>query len=250
MKDAALMHAPALSAVATRSPSRARGWCWLAGWLAPLALVPLAYALAGSSLPESMRVLSGLVLILTLATCAATDFRWRKIYNWATYPAVLWLLAINAYASLTTPQAGLGAFQFAPAWFVEPRWLGAVGIAQSLSGLTICFGVLLLAFQLARGGAGDVKLATVIGAALGMRQGVLAVAVSYIVAGGVMLCWSIWQRGPLTVLESFARRLGTFLFPVWVQPPHAAQQLLLQTPVPLAPFFAIGTLLVMGEVLL
>src|SRR6185312_3923178 len=93
------------------------------------------------------------------------------------------------------------------------------------------------------GGAGDVKLAAVIGALLGLHDGVFAVAYSYIVAAIAIIIWSTWKNGPLALVKAGIRALGRALGPYWPFPSTSEDKSLLMTPVPLGPYFAIGTLI-------
>jgi len=138
-------------------------------------------------------------------------------------------------------------FEFFPAVRIGPGYLGAVGLAHSIGGALVCFAAVLVAYHLAQGGAGDVKLAAALGALLGVHHGVLAVTYGYIAAGIAIVAWSIWTHGPVTLLVAFGRKIGSFLLPFVISPPSETEQALLTQPMPLAPFFAIGTLLVFSE---
>ena len=96
-------------------------------------------------------------------------------------------------------------------------------------------------------GAGDVKLAAVIGALLGVQHGVFAVAYSYIVAAVAIIVWSTWVNGPLAIVKAAVRTIGKVLGPLWPFPPSSTDTELLLRPIPLGPYFAIGTLLVVLE---
>jgi prepilin signal peptidase PulO-like enzyme (type II secretory pathway) len=124
---------------------------------------------------------------------------------------------------------------------------GAVGISNSLGGAALCFSITLCAYCMSGGGAGDVKLATALGALLGIKLGVFAVAYSYVAAAAAMLAWTAWTNGPWTLLSAFGRKVGAIFFPFWILPPNTDEQALLVQPVPLAPYFAIGTLLAVIE---
>jgi prepilin signal peptidase PulO-like enzyme (type II secretory pathway) len=127
-------------------------------------------------------------------------------------------------------------------------YLGGVGLSESLAGAFFCFLITLAGYHLSGRGAGDVKLATAIGALLGIHQGVFAVAYSYIVAAVAIIIWSVWLNGPLTLLKAGLRTLGSVLGPLWPFPPTAADTALMVRPIPLGPYFAIGTLLVVLEI--
>jgi Flp pilus assembly protein protease CpaA len=239
---------PALALDKHQAPTR-RGRLWLAAWLTPIALAPVAYAIGHSQANLRPTTLIGLLLLTTVAVSAITDLRWRKIYNWATYPAVLWALVINVAATIISPSDGLSAFAFEQASPVGPAWLGAVGIWQSLSGALLCFCVLFVAFNLAGGGAGDVKIATVCGACLGMREGLLALAFCYLAAGAASVAWAVWKRGPVEIGSALLRKAGNVLLPGYVIAPDKQQSVLLEKPIPLGPFFAIGSVLALVGVM-
>lgn len=200
---------------------------WTLALGTPLAIAPL-WCSTMSWLPGNLGTVAGSVLLMLLAASTFTDLSQRKIFNWATYSAACWGLLINLSAGLC---GNISA-------------LGAIGIRQSLLGFVACFVVMLFAYSLARGGAGDVKLAAGIGSLLGVQDGLLAVAVSYVVAGAVILCWSIWVQGPWKLIVAMGRFFGSLFLPLWIQPPTKSDRNLLQQPIPLAPFFALGTLLV------
>ena len=200
---------------------------WLFALATPAVLGPLWWVTM-SGLPAQLGTVSGLVLLLLLTASSVTDLSKRKIFNWATYSAAAWAIAINSASMF------LGDL---------PR-LGAVGLQDSLLGFAGCFGVMLFAYILARGGAGDVKLAAAIGALIGLEQGILAIAISYILAGTAILAWSIWTQGPWNLVVAMGRFLGSMILPLWIQPPTKSDKVLLTKPIPLAGFFAAGTLVV------
>jgi Flp pilus assembly protein protease CpaA len=206
--------------------------CWTAALAFPLVIGPI-WCLAGSSTNHWLGTLSGLLLIAVLGTCAVTDVRGHRIYNWASYSAFLWAVLINVAAS-TWPSA-------------PPAWLGGVGIGQSLGGAALCFLITFAGYHLSGRGAGDVKLGTAIGALAGIQLGVFAVAYSYIIAAVAIIVWSTWVNGPLAIVKAGLRSIGSMLGPLWPFPLTASDSALLLRPIPLGPYFAIGTLLVVLE---
>ena len=74
-------------------------------------------------------------------------------------------------------------------------------------------------------------------------------AYSYIVAAVAIILWSTWVIGPLAIAKAFVRTIGTWLGPLWPFPPTASDSALMLRPIPLGPYFAIGTLLVVLELL-
>ncbi len=204
-----------------------RHYLWLAAAIAPLLIAPLWLALP-PLLPGQLRSLSGLTLFLLLAVATATDLSQRKIFNWTTYTAFSWAVVIN-----------LGP---------HASWTGAIGLSQSLSGAASCLAIMLIPYTLARGGAGDVKLAAAIGALVGVDSGLLVIAFTYIVAGLMIAGWTVWNQGPFNLLAAIFRRVGSRWFPQSVMPPTRQHTLLLDQPIPLAGFFAIATLLVVFDI--
>lgn len=226
---------------------RGRRWAWLAALIVPVCLGPVWVGIFGLLWPEStLASATGFVVLLLLAVCTFTDLTWARIPNWATYSAFLWALAINAVGALC-----LSADELSKSTSGQPTLvssLGAVGLGQSLLGGLVCFAIMLFIYQMAGGGAGDVKLGAALGALLGVERGVNALVVSYIIAGVATVSWVIWTIGPVILLKSCARKLGRYFFPWWVERPDVQQEQLLQSPVPMAAFFALGTLAVLGGV--
>jgi Flp pilus assembly protein protease CpaA len=217
---------------------------WTAALLFPLVVGPI-WCLAWHGYGGRFGTLSGLVLFGALITSSVTDYNRQRIFNWTTYSAFLWALIINVVASTAT----YGTEPFAPAFesaqIVGPALLGGVGIGECLVGAAACFLITMFGYDLSGGGAGDVKLATVIGAFLGLHDGVFAVAYSYVVAAIAIIAWSTWKNGPLALLKAGLRAIGRFFGPLWPFPMTSDDQTLLATPVPLGPYFAIGTLLIL-----
>jgi prepilin peptidase CpaA len=223
---------------------------WAAALALPLVLGPV-WCLAWHLTPLShwLGTLAGLVLVAVLTTCAVTDIRSHKIYNWATYSAFLWALVINlATSSMSSGENVLNqAYQRSTA--IAPQMLGGVGLTQCLIGAALCFLITLFGYHLSARGAGDVKLATVIGALLGVHYGVFAVAYSYVVAAVAIFIWSAWVNGPLALLVAMGRSFGAAWRPSWWPfPPRPQDSRILLRPVPLGPYFAIGTMLVVLEI--
>jgi Flp pilus assembly protein protease CpaA len=220
--------------------------CWYAALALPLVMGPV-WCLIWSSQSHWLYTLSGLVLLSVLAICAMTDIQGRRIFNWATYTALIWALLINGVASICHTGSPESTSHSLSTITIGPGMLGAVGIGQSLGGAALCFIITLTGYHMSGRGAGDVKLATVIGALLGINHGVFAVAYSYIVAAVAIILWSTWVIGPLAIAKAFVRTIGTWLGPLWPFPPTASDSALMLRPIPLGPYFAIGTLLVVLE---
>jgi Flp pilus assembly protein protease CpaA len=199
--------------------------------MAPLAAAPVWITLA-RTINNPIDTVSELVLVLAVAVSAFTDGSSRKIYNWITYPAILWGLGLNLLGSIRPD-------------FNETLSLGAVGLPGSLLGFLACGMITLFGYRMSGGGAGDVKLAAAIGALLGLQAGVLAVAYSYIFAAIAILAWTAYKFGPLKLLSAGVRKVLSIFMPNMIFAPSEAESKLLLTPIPLGPYFALGTLLVM-----
>lgn len=216
---------------------------WLLALLTPLALGMVGVVWFGSTEPTRLiGTLTGQVIALFLATCTVTDLRHHKIPNWATYSAFLWALLINAVASTIgwvpdSPEANAAAGSAAAPFLFQ----GSVGLSQCLIGAGLCFFIMIFIYEMAGGGAGDVKLATALGALLGVERSLHALIYSYIVAGVIIISWTIWMVGPSFLVKALARKVGSLVLPRWVAKPTPEQDKLLKLPVPLSLFFALGT---------
>lgn len=130
-----------------------------------------------------MIVTTWLVLLLA-AVAAVTDVRDRKIYNWTTYPGILAGLSCNL-------------------------WEGGIPAAEDgLWGLLACGGAMLVCFVFFPDlGGGDVKLMAMLGAGLGLFDGILAMLWTFVLAMIAGLCVLIWTEG--------ATRLARRMLALW-----------------------------------
>lgn len=142
-------------------------------------------------------------LLSLVAIAAVTDFRSRKIYNWTTYPGLLIALALNGLASLVDRGDPTSA---------EPmqRVLGALGLEESLLGLAVCGGLMLVCYVLFGIGGGDVKLMAMMGAFLGVERGLEALLWTFVLAGCLGIIALAWQVGPGRLLAR-AFRQGIYI---------------------------------------
>lgn len=203
-----------------------------AGWLLITLLGPL---LGFATLWFNSIPIGFLGLALTVAT--VSDLVYRKIYNWITYPTAFWAIVLNLTFSIVAGTTSL----------IEPTanaWMGLMGIQGCLMGGLCCFGVMLMVLLLARGGAGDLKLAVAIGFWLGLFQGLLVIIYCYILAGVFLICWLILSQGLFRTASLLLRGMGRLLLPSVIPPISEEEERLFNQPVPLSPFFAVSTLLV------
>lgn len=118
------------------------------------------------------------VLLAALLLAAWTDLRRHKIPNALTYPALALCLAASYFDSRLD------------------------GLLFSLMGIVVCGGLMLLAWLSGALGGGDVKLAAVMGAALGWVDGLYALMWMFTLAAIWMLSTAIWTEGPQGVWRS------------------------------------------------
>lgn len=124
----------------------------------------------------SLQLAAFALLGLTLVVALVTDLRERRIPDWLTYPAML--LALGLRAALE----GVGDLE--------------TGLLSGVAGLAAAGGWFALFAAFGRGmGWGDVKLAAVVGACLGIPlAGVALVCIS--LAGAVQAAaWLALKRG-------------------------------------------------------
>lgn len=193
----------------------------------------------GRIVPELCSTASAGMLFAVLAVSSWTDATRSKIYNCVTYPAFLWFVSLNLLGTV-------GLFDRLP-------WVGAPGIGYSLFGAAACFGISLIPYVFSSGGAGDAKLGAVVGAALGLENGVAGILAGIFLAGLCVIASIIWRQGPWFFLRMNFRRIGHWFFPLWILPPSEEEWGEFRKMVPLAPGFLIGTIFVLSgqlEVLL
>ena len=223
-----------------RSPQFAsRASSWRLFTLLPAAGLLWALWMQQQGLPTSYyQTWSGFVLVAALVAATLVDLAHHKIPNYVTYPAWAWLASLSLLQFVVHTADGGEALSIGAA-----RWVGILGaqsIADYLTGFGACFGVMFLLFACGAGGGGDVKLAAVIGGALGAVDGLTALVVAHIVAGTFALALAVVKYGPVAVFGLLGRKIGSVFFPVWILPPDREAARLLATPVPLSPFFLVG----------
>ena len=171
------------------------------------------------------------VLIPLLTIASVTDLMSRRIPNWLTYSAVGFALSAAAIVSLRAASSHV----------VLP---GVVDFRESISGFAATFGVMLLAYLILGIGAGDVKLAGAIGACVGVHTGLQALLWTHLVAGVAMAVFVGWKVGPRWIIRQVMCRL----VPDMVLMPTTDHSKTLRYPVPMAVYFAIGTIIALMEV--
>jgi Flp pilus assembly protein protease CpaA len=218
--------------------SDARRWAWLCGFAVPCLLAPVwPFLASGNPSGPFVSSLSGMVLLLMITTAALTDSTWKKIFNWTTYPGFAWALMLNAVTSITgrvAADSGMGTLP-----------TGEIGFGASLVGAAACFIPMIMLRRVTGGGAGDVKLATAIGALGGAEFGLKVILFCYIIGATCILARLFWVNGPIQITTSFAKRVASKLFPSYVPPPTTEQAAILEGRVALGPFFAAATIVIL-----
>ncbi len=167
------------------------------------------------------------LLLGLLAVATATDLRRHRIYNWTTYPGILAALGMNAL--------GVGLLRGGLVGETAFRHLGCVGLGDSASGFAICGGVMLVCYVLLQVGGGDVKLMAMLGAFLGVEQGVTAMLWTFVLGACLGLIVLVWRVGPLRLVASVVRHLLWMLRLGRFQPLTPEERAALQPPLFLAP---------------
>jgi prepilin peptidase CpaA len=142
--------------------------------------------------------------LIVLGVATFTDLRSRRIPNWLVLPFLPLGIAVSG-------------------WFH-----GWHGVEQSLAGAglgIVIFGILYWKFGM---GAGDVKLCAAIGAWIGPSQFLIAVLLTALAGGLVILIWAVCR----VLLRMLGRRTKE----------EASMGSLMETKMPYAPAIAIGTL--------
>jgi prepilin peptidase CpaA len=157
--------------------------------------------------------------LIVLAVATFTDLRNRRIPNWLVLPFMLAGIAVSG-------------------------WLhGWHGIGQSFAGLGL--GVLIYGFLFWLGGmgAGDVKLCAAIGAWIGPNQLFIALVITAMAGGIMVLCWAAFGG----FLKDLFTGACSVVFGWKERGMHRDPDLVLSNPLkrkmPYAPAIAIGTLI-------
>jgi prepilin peptidase CpaA len=125
------------------------------------------------------------VLLVVLVIAGITDFLFRKVYNWLTFPGMVLALILNSAAA------------------------GWPGLGYALSGLVVGGLVFFPAYWLRGMGAGDIKLMATVGAFMGWKFSLNA-AVYTALAGGLAALVFLILKGELW---DTLRRMVRFLSP-------------------------------------
>lgn len=146
------------------------------------------------------------LLLLILTVTSWTDIRDGKIYNWSTYPAILLAIVLSSIVTLIGLESRLGFDDYS-------RWMGVVPLYDCLGGLLLCGGAMLVCYVFFAGqiGGGDIKLIAMMGAFLGIMEGLETMLWAFIIAGCAALIRLMWKIGPATLVSNTARYVWSVL---------------------------------------
>jgi len=157
--------------------------------------------------------------LIVLAVATFTDLRSRRIPNWLVLPFLL---------------AGVALSGWRDGWH---------GIGQSLAGLLLGGLLYGIFFWMGGMGAGDVKLCAAIGAWIGPQQLFIALVITGMAGGIMVLCWAAFGG----FLKDLFADTGDLVFGWKKRALRGDPQPALANPtkrkIPYAPAMAIGTLI-------
>jgi prepilin peptidase CpaA len=209
---------------------KGRSLAWAVSFASPLVLI-FAFSWCRLNVGQVNLTAAGTITVLLIGVASFCDVCWLKIPNWLTYPGVFWGLCINLVGEGMTEEAR--------------RSLGYVGLLESAAGLIVPFVLMFVLFSITGGGAGDVKLTAALGALLGLNVVVNAILISFVLAGAIAVVNAICDMGVKGFFEFVFRWIGSFLLPLWIRRPSKESSEMLRRPMPLAPSFAVGTIIAM-----
>lgn len=226
-----------------------RTWVLVAAAVVPAVVGPLWVLALGNVLDlGGLGTWTGAILLITMAFSSTSDVVRRRIPNWITYTAFLWTVGLYTAVSVAK---NVGDPVTILDW--STHWIGPLGgLGPSIAGAVLGFFPMMFLYGLANSGAGDVKLMTAFGAFLGPKLIFTALICSFLAAGVFALSLAIWILGPVGLLREFRRQISSKFFRKKTRAGAVAADsttvsepvpvALLSRPMPMAPFFSIGTL--------
>lgn len=205
-----------------------RPWRW--AFVVPVVFaavwVPVTRALVP---PFPLANVAGSFLLLALLVSVYTDLKWRRIFNWVTYTAVMWAAALQVTAAYTGPES--------------KAILGTLPPDVAFGGFAFGFGLMFALYVTLGGGGGDLKLVTACGCYLGAERLLEGWAYSYSLAGVCVATYLIWTVGPMGLLaaikDRFLRNYGPLIRLFGATPDLMPYR---KMTIPMAPFYAFGML--------
>lgn len=152
--------------------------------------------------------------LIVVAVATITDLRSRRIPNWLVLPFLL---------------LGIGVSGWLRGWH---------GVGQSLEGAGLGILIFGVFFWMGGMGAGDVKLCAAIGAWIGPGQLLIALVLTGLAGGAMVLAWALYAG----FLRDLFTGTGDLVFE-WKSRGKATLSDPLRRKMPYAPAIAIGTLI-------
>lgn len=163
-------------------------------------------------------MISTLLMFALVIIATFTDLWKHKIYNWTTYTGIVAAVSLSGIAA-----------------FAGRDEIASIGFSQSLLGLGICGGIMLVCFALFQIGGGDVKLIAMTGAFVGPEFGIEILLWTFVLGGAAAVIILIWKCGAINLgLAVLQQLLGKLHLGKW-QPLTEQQQTQLQMKLYLAP---------------
>jgi prepilin peptidase CpaA len=174
--------------------------------------------------------------LIVLIVATFMDLRSRRIPNWLVFPFLLIGLVVSPWRH---DWDGLGR----GGWQASGLNFSWHGVGQSFAGVAVGFLIFGLLFLMGGMGAGDVKLCAAIGAWVGPMQMLLALVVTGIAGGIMVLCWAVFAG----FFKELLTGASDLVFG-WKQrgmrgDPEAVLSNPLKRKMPYAPAIAVGTLM-------
>ena len=181
-------------------------------------------------------MLATVLLLGFVLVAAVTDLRRHEIYNWTTYPGILAALCLNGVGDLMLVATDVDHRQLVA--------LGWIGVAESCFGLLACGLLMLVCFVMLKIGGGDVKLIAMLGAFLGLEQGITAMLWTFVLGGCMGLIVLIWRVGPVRLIVGMFQYMACTLRLGRWSPLAGQQRAQLQPSLFLAPCALVAVLIV------
>jgi prepilin peptidase CpaA len=177
---------------------------------------------------ESPVSVSTILLLVLTTIIALSDVVTHRIPNWTTYTGIVLALVVNS---------------------LERGWDGPRGLEDSLKGLGLCGGLMLVSYVLFHVGGGDVKLLAMIGAFLGVEAGVETLLWTFVLGGIAGLTLLVWRVGFITLLAGSCRHLlWSLKIGDWL-PLSDEERRNLQRPLYLAPAAVVAVVVVVFDLI-
>jgi prepilin peptidase CpaA len=174
--------------------------------------------------------------LIVVAVATFTDLRRRRVPNWLVLPFLLIGIVVSPWRH---DWNGIGR----GLWQGYSRNFGWHGLGQSMAGMGLGLVIFGILFWLGGMGAGDLKLVAAIGAWIGPIQLFVALVMTGLAGGIMVLCWAVFGG----FFKELFTGVGDLVFGWKQRGMRIDQEMTLANPLkrkmPYAPAIAIGTLM-------